>query len=818
MINGTSRAKKALILKNEDITYGDLYRKITSYSDLFKNQNHQRIAIFSENREEWVYAFYAGWQNGATIVPIDFMSSVDDVSYILNDCKPTLFFYSQDKSEDVKLILQNLDYKPETHNFDKDSITELNGEYDWSYPENDEAIALLIYTSGTTGSPKGVMLSFGNIKSNLKAVSIDTPIFTADREVLMFLPLHHIFPLIGTMIAPLYVDSTIVVTPSMNNSDLIDTLKKNSAAIMIGVPRLYEIIYKGIKAKIDSSGVGRVLYKIISGLKARGLARKVFKKVHDGLGGHMEILVSGGAALPKEVCEFFYYLGFNIIEGYGMTECSPMISYTRPGSIIPGSTGQKLKDMELEIHDGEIVTRGPSVMKGYYNRPEETAAVLKDGWLHTGDLGFIDDKGYLFITGRKKEIIVLSNGKNINPVELENKLERGSIYINETAVFYHDNCLHAMILPNYGKLAANNVEDVDQFFKDVVLTEHNKKETPYKRIVNFTITKSDIPRTRLGKIQRFMLSDMVSSTKNRKIVKDEPETEEYRIVKMFIENETNSIVAPDDNLEFDVAMDSLSKLSLLDFIDKSFGIKIDAKKLLTFPNIRKLVEYISTNKTKQKAEKTNWSDILTNRNQLKLPRTWFTQGLITNLSKFYFKLALRFKSDGVENVPEGPCILAPNHQSFYDGLFVLSLFKRKERRNTYFYAKSKHVKSKFVDFVAKTNNVVVMDLQKELKESIQKLAELLRSGKRIIIFPEGTRTTSGEIGLFKKTFAILSKELNIPVVPVAINGAFKAWPKGRFFPKFHSDINVKFLPPLYPGEETYETFAEEVKHKIEEAK
>ncbi|MBI9067849.1 MAG: AMP-binding protein [Salinivirgaceae bacterium] len=814
MIDYSNLDKIALITNKKQFTYLELAININKYTKFFENKSYEKVAIFSENRPEWIFVFYAALMHDCIVVPIDFMSSISEVSFIINDCKPEFIFTSKNKTADLEKAIDLISHKPERGIFDTLELNEKNDTTLWKGPSDKEKTAVIIYTSGTTGSPKGVMLSYINLLANIKCVIIDSEIYTPERQVLIFLPLHHIFPLVGTMMAPLSINATMVMVPSMLNSDLMETLKNNQVAIMIGVPRLYEIMYKGIKAKIDTSIVGRILFKIVSTLKARSLAKKIFGKVHEGLGGHMQTMVAGGAALPKVVGDFFYSLGFDILEGFGMTEASPMITFTSPGRIKPGSPGQKVVDLQVEIRDGEIVAKGSHIMKGYYNRPKETAAVIKDGWLYTGDLGYFDKQGFLFVTGRKKEIIVLSNGKNINPVEVEDKLERMSKYISEAAVIMYKNQLHATIVPDYNELAADDIKNLEVYFRNEVLTNYNEQASSSKKIMQFTLFKTDIPRTRLGKIQRFKLAEMIDKPQGEKKKNKDPEFEEYKTIKTFIENETSSNIDPDDHLEFDIALDSLGKLSLIDFLDKTFGVKIEENQLLKFPSIRKLVEFVKDNKLRYKVENIDWSAILKEKTNLKLPKVWFTQRVFKHSSKWFFKLYFRFNGQGMENIPEGACIIAPNHQSYFDGMFVASLIRNNIMRQTYFYAKKKHIKTKLANFLARKNNVIVMDLNNDLKESIQKLAEVLKMGRKIIIFPEGTRTKDGKLGEFKKTFAILSKELNVPVVPVVIDGAYDALPSGKKFPKIFSKINVKFLPPIEPKTYTYDSLSEIVKTKI----
>ncbi|MFP4556768.1 MAG: AMP-binding protein [Bacteroidales bacterium] len=807
--------KAAVITKDKQYTYQELLQLIEKFSLLFREKNYRKVAIYSENRVEWIAAFYAAWHNNCIVIPIDFMASTDDVSYILNDCKPDLIFSSPNLKEQVEGFKQNIEHQPQIITFNEVELPKVDYTAEWKEPKSVDETAVIIYTSGTTGSPKGVMLSYKNIIANLKGVSEKVEIYKEDRQVLMLLPLHHVFPLVGSMMAPLFVGSSIAMAPSMQSSDLLETLKKNKVAIMIGVPRLYELIYNSIKVKIDASGIGRLFYKIVKLTGSKKLGKKIFKKVHDNFGGNLQFLVSGGAALPKHVGELFQTLGFDVLEGYGMTEASPMITFTRPGKVKIGSPGQPLPGMEVEIRDGEIVAKGDNIMQGYLNRPEETADVLKDGWLHTGDLGYLDKNNFLFITGRKKDIIILSSGKNVNPVVLEQDFQKSFDEVQEAGVFLHKNHLHIAILPNLEILSKLNVQDVEEYFKHEILPVFNAKLSAYKRILKFAIVNSELPRTRLGKIQRFKLAEHAETSSGKAEVQDFEPTEYYLAVKSFIETQIDFDIKPDHHIEFDLGLDSLNKLSLIDYIEKSFGVKMDEKKLINFPSINHLSEYIKEKSQWFREETTSWADALKEKVDMKLPKSWPTQNIFKSFAKYFFKIYFRFRGEGAENVPKGPCIIAPNHQSFIDGLFVASFLRRKVFKETYFYAKKKHVNNKLLRFLARTNNVIVMDMEKNLKESIQKMAVALKEGKKIIIFPEGTRSKTGELGEFKKTFAILSTELNVPVVPVAIDGADRALPAGTKFPRPWTRVKVKFLEPIYPKGHTPETLVDGVQETIE---
>ena len=806
--------KTAMILRDQEISYKELIRNVNYYSSILSKNDLSKVAIFCENRLEWAFSFYSVLKKKAISVPIDHMSAASDVAFILNDCKPEVIFYSDSTKDTCDKAAEQLDYKIEKINIDEIKIDQPISDEEFPEPNlNDTAV--IIYTSGTTGSPKGVMLSYDNLLVNIEAVTTDVQIYKPEDCVMILLPLHHIFPLVGTLVAPLSVGGTVVLSPSMASEDIMATLQNNAVTIIIGVPRLYNLIRKGIRDKIDKSAIAKFLFKIAEKKNSLSFSRKIFKSVQKKFGGHIKYMVCGGAALDKEVCKDYLTLGFEVLEGFGMTECAPMITFTRPGKVLPGSAGQPLKINEVKVIDGEIVNRGRNVMQGYYNRPDETAAILKDGWLYTGDLGYLDNEQRIFITGRKKEIIVLSNGKNINPEEIENKILSMSEVISEIGVFEKSDMLHAIIYPDYQKAKTLGVDDVEDMIKWQVIDKYNQKVTPYKKVMKFSLINDPLPRTRLMKLKRFLLPKLEIISKDKIEDASEPDFQEYKLIKEFLEDQKEYPVHPSDHLEIDLGLDSLDKVNLGVYLESNFGVKLTESEMLSFVNVAKLAENIRDKKTKLSVESIDWGKILKEQLDLELPKSWFTHNLMKNAAKIFLKLYFRLKGDGIENIPDGPFILAPNHQSFFDGLFVAVFLKNKLMKKTYFYAKEKHLKNKIIRFIADKNNVIVMDLT-DLKTSLQKMAAVLKRGKNIIIFPEGTRTENGEIGDFKKTFAILSRELNVPIVPVAINGAYDALPRGTHFPKPWKKINVKFLKPVSPENHSYESLKEFVQKKVSE--
>ncbi len=346
----------------------------------------ENVAVFSENRPEWIIAFYSAWYLKKTAVPIDYLSAPEEVDYILRDCKPGVLFCSRERYESIETVIESLPHAIRVFIFEDLDIG-FEGTELVAFPDLDpEVTAMIIYTSGTTGSPKGVMLSFKNVTININGVAV-TKVFSEESIVLGLLPLHHTFPLLGTMVGPLAVQGTLVLCPSMASEDIMRTLQENKITTILAVPRFYNLIRKGIKDKIQASFLARNLFNLAERVNNPTFSKKIFKKVHAKLGGHVRFLVCGGAAIDTDVAKDYKTLGFEMLEGYGMTETGPMISFTRPGRRKVGSPGEVLQGTEVKIRDGEITVRGDNVMKGYYNRPEETAEVIRDGWLYTGDFG-----------------------------------------------------------------------------------------------------------------------------------------------------------------------------------------------------------------------------------------------------------------------------------------------------------------------------------------------------------------------------------------------------------------------------------------------
>ena len=822
--------KTAIIAGERNISFARALQYIDVFAEQMPSGNDKRIVVFSENSEGWVYAFFSIWQKGAVAVPVDASSTVSDFAYILRDCTPDGIWTSRHNVPVVEQALAqtglNIPFYviEDRMKCEPEPTRELPGTLPWAeldVPYN-QKVALIIYTSGTTGSPKGVMLSYQNLMANIKGVSQDVRIYTRSNRVMILLPLHHVLPLMGSLIAPFWIGAGVAICPSLTAPDLMDTLCRGKVAIVIGVPRLWQMLYGGIKKKIDSNIITAFLFNMCAFFRSRTLSRLVFGSIRRKMGGNIKYFVSGGAALSKDIGEGLKTLGLDVLEGYGMTETAPIICFTRPTDIRPGCVGLPLPGIECKLVNGELCAKGPNVMLGYYNRPEETAQVIdKDGFIHTGDLATIDKKGRVTITGRTKEIIVLSNGKNIEPSEIEYKLEQYDQYVKEVAVMQDGDLLRAIVVPQTIWASMLNDTQVEVALKHEVIEPYNRTVANYKKVMALTVYRGELPRTKLDKLQRFKLQALLEACRTAQPIRPEepePDTEEYRIIKQYIEQEKKVPVKPSSHIETDLAMDSLDKVGLQGFIEHTFGMKILVEEMAAFPNIKAMAEHVASCKTKVEVEEVDWHSLLNESvTDLRIPQASCFFPFANKCFKLFFKVYNSLGIHGRIQIPaKGPYILAPNHQSFVDGPVVLSGLTCRQIKTCYFFATEQHVRGKFRRALADKNNTIIME-QAHLKESIQKLAEVLKNGKNIVIFPEGSRTHDGDLGDFKLSFAILSKELNVPIVPVCIRGAYDALPRHRRF-LYPRHIEVHYLPPIMPTSDiTYQQLADKVKQAIARA-
>ncbi|HWR82507.1 MAG TPA: AMP-binding protein [Candidatus Deferrimicrobium sp.] len=523
-------ALKAVGGRGHSYTYeevGAMVRQLAAGLQQSEFASCECVGILSENRPEWGIGYLAIVAAGRTVVPIDASLKEGEIAFIVRDAGLRLIFASGRFEGILRASGRDLTVFIFEEN-SPHSWQQLCAEASDSKTKPGNGTAMLIYTSGTTGAPKTVELTHENILANLNGIA-SALIFDEHDTFLSVLPLHHTLEATCGFLTPLLSGSTIVYARSLKSKEIFEDIALNHVTLMCGVPLLFEKMYHSVQREIAVApwprrALFRILY-FISGLgwrlrQTRGKA--LFAGLRNKMGmGSIRMFVSGGAALPPRVCRFFNLIGFDFVQGYGMTECSPVISVNRPGDIEFGSVGPPLDNVEVRIDNpdhkgvGEIFVRGANVTPGYRNNPEKTAELIIDGWLHTGDLGRLKN-GHLWITGRKKNVIVSAAGKNIYPEELEERLLE-SPYVLEAVVFgrpkqgRHGEEVRALLVPDLKQAQADGHVCADKADKKrleevlgSVVREVNDRVADYKRIAGFDIRLEELEKTSAKKVKRFL--------------------------------------------------------------------------------------------------------------------------------------------------------------------------------------------------------------------------------------------------------------------------------------------------------------------------
>ena len=819
------RKKIAITYGEQKYSYADVIKYVSYYSEFLDISKGDRVALMMENRPESIFSFFSIWAKKGIALSLDAGYTVEQLAYVLSDSTPKYIFISNKVKEVVEKANEKIGNIVKILVVDEISLPDnyipKQEEY---HNDSDEEVAIIVYTSGTTGNPKGVMITYENIRANMDGITAANLVNDTD-SILAMLPYHHIMPLCFTLILPMYLGVPVILLTEISSASLLKTLQENVVTVILGVPRVWEMLDKAIMTKINESSLARFMFKMASKINSMSIRKMLFSKVHKQFGGHVRLMVSGGAKIDKNILEDFRTMGFCAIQGYGMTETAPIITFNVPGRERSDSAGEVIKDVEVKIaDDGEILVKGKNVMKGYYNNEQATKEAFdKDGWFRTGDLGRFEGK-YLIIIGRKKEMIVLPNGKNIDPNDIEAEIIKNTDLIKEIAVTEYKEQLVAIIYPDFDQIKAKQIVNIKDAIKWEVIDKYNVTAPNYKKIHDIKIVKEELPKTRLGKIRRFMLKDLIEDKvesndkkEEKKVVEVPAEMKEkFDIINKYIDERYHKTIDLDSHIELDLGFDSLDIVEFMNFLNETFGITLVEQDFVENKTISAIIKLVDdkSGKLVEKIDKNeNLKKIIESDSDVKLPPNVrygkVLKFILSPMFKFYFK----YKYSGKENIEEGAGIIVGNHQSYLDAFMLNNAFTYKEMENNYYIATALHFKSKTMKYLADHGNIILVDANKNLKNTLQAASKVLKNGKKLIIFPEGARTRDGELHEFKKPFAILAKDLNVPIYPFVLKGAYEAFPYNKKFPK-RNNISVQFLEKIEPQDKTVEELVEETKNNI----
>lgn len=463
----------------EEKTYDDVKNNIDRFSASLNaaGMMGENTAVIGATSYEWIVAYFGVVNSGGVIVPIDVLLPPEGVCDLLNRADIKVFIYDKNHEKTAELakkICPGVEhYIPMADGSEMSVADMMNSDNEPVDVEiGKDKLCTILFTSGTTGKSKGVMLTHKNLSDNATVLDMHLPPHTVSLTVL---PIHHAYCFAMDILKGIYIGNVICINDSVMR--IVKNMDLFKPDIVLLVPMMIETIYARLKNVPE---------------KQRAAAAKM------ALGGNLKIIVSGGAYLNPEYIDRFNELGIVVLQGYGMTECSPVISTNRQGNIKKESVGQLMPNCTAKTVDGEIWVKGSSVMMGYYNMPEETAETLEDGWLKTGDLGYVDDEGFVYITGRKKNLIILSNGENISPEEIENELNCNDM-IKEIIVRGRDGVIEAEIFPD--EEYTKGVDNVEAELQKII-DEQNKRYPTYKRIAKLVVRDTEFEKTPSRKIKR----------------------------------------------------------------------------------------------------------------------------------------------------------------------------------------------------------------------------------------------------------------------------------------------------------------------------
>ncbi|MDX1411187.1 MAG: AMP-binding protein [Nitrospirales bacterium] len=825
-------------------TYTEMSQQIQSLAiDLIQLGIHpgSRVAIISENRPEWVIAYLGIVTAGGTAVPLDIQLTEKEILSLLEQSGSPMVV----ASDQTRHLFRSL--PPQTRLITLDSRT---GTEELVYEElvsqgmgeslppvhiHPQDIASLLYTSGTTGKPKGVALTHRNLLSNAQAM-VNSGLGSRHDNFLLMLPLHHAYPFMIACLVPLLMGAKVTLLQSLKGPDLVQCVQETRITMLVGVPQVFAMIRRAVFDQISRKAPFiRMLVNVflaVSGFFRRqtgwNLGKLFFKGIHQRFGGSLRLLCSGGAKLEPEVAMDFERLGFTILQGYGLTETSPVVTFTPLNKPKLPSVGVPLPDVTVRIANpdaggiGEIIVSGPNVMAGYDHNPEATGEAIRDGWFHTGDLGYLDQEGYLFLTGRSKEVIVTGGGKNIYPEELEKEYQT-SPAIAEICLMSGDlieeghRGIHAIILPDFEFLKTQRLLDVPQHLK-YELTRIGMTLPPYKRITGISLVKEPLPRTRLGKIKRHKVLALLEK---------EPEHGEENVLTSVMEQEalaTETVrrvvttlktflpktkpIRLEDHLDLDLGLDSLRRVEILASLEQQFGPLPDSivTEVIT---VKDLIEKIKES-VKEPTEGTaprlqSWEKLLEapppstlSTRLLQTPSVWqrwietVTRKILWIIGRVFFRLEV----NGLDHLPrQGPFVLVSNHVSHIDPFIILTSVPPAVFDRTFTFGWEPYFRGWIGRFFAWIGHVIPIGPDSSLVTALQTSATGLGQGKALLIFPEGERSLDGRLLEFRKGVGILACELTVPVVPAWIEGTYQVLPVGARWPRRHP-VSLKIGKPF----------------------
>lgn len=805
--------KTALTMKmgyrTVNMSYKEVYelsKKIAVFLEKNGVDKGDRVLICAPNSPYWICVFWATMLRGAIIVPLNIQSTKGIIDRIAQQTEAKILFkhifFKQELPADIKQF--NIEFIPElvqgisSSEFKKIDVTQ-------------DDLVQIMYTSGTTGDPKGVMLTHENLYSNLNSVSKVIIVDLQKDKILSILPLSHIFEQIGGFLLPFWRGVHIVYTHSY--AAIRPLMKQHKITKLIAVPEFLQIMISRIEAEAQAKGRKKYFDKFIQWsekINNRFISRLLFHSVIKALGGKLDTIASGGAPLDINLEKKWDALGVEVLQGYGLTETSPVVTTNNFNEKRLGSVGKVIPGVEVKIDkDGEILVKGPNVFVGYYKNEQKTKeAFNSDGWFKTGDLGEFDKDGFLFIKGRKKYMIKSSGGQNVYPEDIENELNHLD-GVKESCVIGLEKPsgaveIHAVLLLDPNK----NVDPQN------IIDDANKELATYQHISGWSVWSDiDFPRTATRKIKKEEVRKYLEGQKQD--LTKVSQAKKSKIIQILSQvTNTDSASINDTTKMSELHLDSLMRVELVAWIEESLNVMVDETEIMPSTTVLQLEGIVQAKKPiKEASQLKSWP-----RSKWILPIRFIGQQIFFLLMMPFVRLKVQGK-DNLKKITN-PVIFMPNHISFADSIIVAMALPWSIRKNLAFAAARDFLYEKYKFFTVFTEAIFCsFPIQREGNENIKLgldfIGQVLDQNYSVVIFPEGRTSENGQLQELRRGAGLVAVEMHVQVIPIKIVGSSDVVPYGKIFPRKRGDVIVKFGEPIkFKASESYAVALEKITESI----
>ncbi|MBI5654264.1 AMP-binding protein [Candidatus Uhrbacteria bacterium] len=771
-------------------TYDDLSSKVAALALELERQGvdpGDRVMLYGINSPHWIAGFFAILARGAVVVPLNPQSTPSQLEGIMASCEPKLLLKSRRIPWPAK-PLPTLDIQNVT---EAEIIADATRSFRPVAVE-DDALAEIVYTSGTTGAPKGVMLSHANLVSNLNALSKAIPLKGTDHLV-SIIPLFHMYGQMTSMLYPLKNGAAVTYLPSLSSKLILETFRHTQATHLSAVPDFLKAIMARLEEKLEKKGLHWLMRSEILAALPMPARRAIFAPIRNKISRTLKIISSGGAPLDPDLEKKWRLLGFELLQGYGLTETSPIIAMNTPREHRPGTVGKPLPGIRTKISaEGELLVRGPNVMGGYFRDEERTKAAFSDGWFKTDDGAVFDKHGFLSIFGRRKYMIVGGSGEKVFPEDIEEVLNRLP-GVKDSAV---------VGVKKDGRTVIHAVLLGDEINLDQTVAVANEQLARHQRIMAASLwPDADFPRSATRKVKKEeiinWLKDQTAGTGAEPAEKGAA-TPLIRLLAQVTKRELKTI-GERTRIVPDLHLDSLLRIELVGQIEEEFGVEIEEKSITQTTTVEELERMIVVQNGKPPviAKYPLWSN----------RAFWrYVRPLIQSIMLFWWlKMWVPVRVEGEENLNglNGPVIFMPNHRSYIDPAILLQALPAKIRRDLSIAAGVVVLYKKFKPFAWLTDLVFnsypfPTEKDENIKPGLEYTGYLLDNGCHVMIFPEGEVLRSNQtMNHLKAGAGVMACEMQATVVPMAIVGVEKLMKPGQIIPRRRAPVTVRIGKPLH---------------------